>query len=591
MYKMVRAGVAVALLGTGCAAGEGPAPTTSETGGSGTGQPEGGAGGARSDDDTAGVGGSSAGDGAVGVDGGGAGGASGTGSQGGVGVSGGETGASGAGAIGGERGEGGAGATGGEGASGGEGDAGGQAGTGGEPDPGDIVTGKADSDPPYRSGQRLRAHVLDGGGSSAVFLDWNDNGERCQFLQAVDGVTRCLPSLAASRVTFHDADCTVPILNVRRNQPAPQYAAVPVGLSCNPSEWRVRRVGQIAATDGSYDLNAAGVCEFVVPRVGGSLQVDSYLLEEDVELTQFVAAELVIGENSGRLRPMTVLAEDGSFERIGIWDNERNEQCWPVPNTNGVCAPTLATADAFADPNCTWPVSSARLDPRFPDSCAEPSVGMIATRSDYCQHDETHYFAVGGQLTQNSSWRNLDTCSAAGSLEGATLFLGELPPDGLARARRIWVGDGRFNVSARIGPDGARVDAAVGAEMFDVAAEINCDRGTICDGSIRCEPPRFGWAFQQSCGVDPVSVLPTCRSVPKMLSSRLPTAQPGPFGTPAPCWDGSLFAVGSEVALETTHEWLVEYCVAFTRPTPGLLRGFAVEPAQLDAIPLVERVE
>src|SRR5260221_5109584 len=53
--------------------------------------------------------------------------------------------------------------------------------------------------PPWRSGARLRARVLDGGDGAALFKGWTDMqlGVSCSYRLAADNELRCLPDAAS----------------------------------------------------------------------------------------------------------------------------------------------------------------------------------------------------------------------------------------------------------------------------------------------------------------------------------------------------------------------------------------------------------
>jgi hypothetical protein len=70
----------------------------------------------------------------------------------------------------------------------------------------------APGQPPWRSGTRLRARVLDGGDGAVAFLRWRDTQLQtsCTFRRASDDVLRCIPD-GNLRLAFTDAACREPL--------------------------------------------------------------------------------------------------------------------------------------------------------------------------------------------------------------------------------------------------------------------------------------------------------------------------------------------------------------------------------------------
>jgi hypothetical protein len=194
--------------------------------------------------------------------------------------------------------------------------------------------------------------VLDGGDGTAAFVEWRDFGlaefrdvgRACTFLTATDGVVRCLPWQDQSRsFVYLDKNCTEPAITVadEGDIPAdvdptmfdmlPPYMMVEPAPAhgCEPLRYPVWRAG--ARTTGTaYWRNEDD---------GSCLDTETvYSLRplEQVDPTPFVAAERELAETAGRLRAIGLHGEDGSYQRVGIWDTQRDEECSFIPDGHGV---------------------------------------------------------------------------------------------------------------------------------------------------------------------------------------------------------------------------------------------------------------
>lgn len=75
-----------------------------------------------------------------------------------------------------------------------------------------------------RSGSRIRGRYLSGADGSRQWLGWSDTSTKqpCRFLEASDGLTRCLPE-PFGYIRFLDAACTSPIFATFVAAPPPEF--------------------------------------------------------------------------------------------------------------------------------------------------------------------------------------------------------------------------------------------------------------------------------------------------------------------------------------------------------------------------------
>jgi len=78
------------------------------------------------------------------------------------------------------------------------------------------------------SGSRLKARYYEGEDGSKQFIGWWDSQrqEDCVMVPAKDGKLRCLPAANVAITGYADANCSVPVVTVRKGCAAPSAAIV-----------------------------------------------------------------------------------------------------------------------------------------------------------------------------------------------------------------------------------------------------------------------------------------------------------------------------------------------------------------------------
>lgn len=224
--------------------------------------------------------------------------------------------------------------------------------------------------PPWTSGARLRAEVIDGGAGAVQFRRWRDSAldVACAFATATDGAVRCLPTEAAYLI-YTDAACTERAA-VHFTQPgctSPAYAAEPIGLVC-PDEPRAYYPVGASLGDGPVYVARDGACErFVVAPL--------YAVGPAVDPTQFVAATVHTQDHGDGLAARVAIADDGARQLLSLADRV-GAPCSRRELSDGasVCVGAVAfqAAQLHADDACTAPA------PAVTDRC-QPAPDVVET--------------------------------------------------------------------------------------------------------------------------------------------------------------------------------------------------------------------
>jgi hypothetical protein len=458
-----------------------------------------------------------------------------------------------------------------------------------------------DADPPFRSGQRLRARVLDDGEGTLAFVEWHDSelDAACVFRAAADGVVRCLPWLrdplsgySGSDIVYTDAECIHPALELDAAVLPPVYTHDDSALraTCSERRYPVRRVGNVVVGDGRiyFRTSVSGECL----GVGAGLPSGRvlYALGEEVPPDTFQSAERVVSESGERLRAVELHGDDGSFQREGVWDAERDEACSRWALTGELCVPGVTgTADYFVDDACTLLTAQA-VEDTVADGSTCPAVELAAQEgaADGCGHYGKPRLFEPGTLVQAAPAFMLDGASC-GSVEGTSSYYqvaAELPDDTFAVVRAASVGSGRLRVEGAVGPDGTRLDVADGSvRLSDERLGTACSPATACTGELLCEPVDHAGGFADSSCIDPV--------FEASANSDCASDVPGSIATPRAaegCWDGQLLEVKKELA-GVSYFTQVENSCSVGAHVP---RGFTLRhttPSASTPIRLLDRIE
>jgi hypothetical protein len=205
--------------------------------------------------------------------------------------------------------------------------------------------------PPYASGSRLRANLLDGGDGAVLFDGWRDLELEldCDLAIAADGRWRCLPRDAAE-VAFGDADCTTPVtFELDRGCAPARFARGPAAGAdaCEPARTEVYDVGELGA--GQIYFGEPGRC--------AAFGFATYHALSPADPARFAGeASRATEARGGRLAVTVVTMDDGARQIAELVDPIRGEPCerWPIADGETVCASTAQAwiGAAFVDDQC-----------------------------------------------------------------------------------------------------------------------------------------------------------------------------------------------------------------------------------------------
>lgn len=219
--------------------------------------------------------------------------------------------------------------------------------------------------PPWTSGARLRAEVVDGGDGAVLFRGWHDRDldTACAFATAADGALRCLPTETAFLI-YADAACSQrAAVYFRSADCAPAFAAEPAGLGCPDEPRALYPVGD-ALGEGPVYVERDGACERFTdaPRFAVGPAVDP---------TRFVAATVRTDDHGDGLAARVAFADDGARQILSLADRD-GVPCSRLELADGAsaCVGAAAYVASFihADDACTSPpVAITARCPGVPD--------------------------------------------------------------------------------------------------------------------------------------------------------------------------------------------------------------------------------
>lgn len=122
------------------------------------------------------------------------------------------------------------------------------------------------------SGSRLKAKwFVTEDGARYFDFNWYDSerSHDCTFMAAGDGVQRCLPTAAATTLTYRDSACTVPVFSFTNAGCGAQngYGWAMEQLSCGITRYRVFPIGEIIDPETLYAKSGAN-CNSITPSKG-----------------------------------------------------------------------------------------------------------------------------------------------------------------------------------------------------------------------------------------------------------------------------------------------------------------------------------
>lgn len=367
-----------------------------------------------------------------------------------------------------------------------------------------TVACKGPPAPLFASGDRLRAHVVDGGEGAVLFEGWFDSelGADCEFRVATDGALRCLPlagearyGLTASDVVFRDAACTQPVRVFRSEAPPPaSFTGEPgASTSCETDDRPVpvfTRGDEVVDAQSLYYL-WDGEC------VLSSSPIDTLRVFEfgpEVDAATFVAATVVDEPVTSHLAAAVRRAEDGSFETVGAVDRVRDAACWPLWGELPLpCIPTsMAWGDWYrGDATCEGD-ALAYTSAMAPGGSMDCPIGVIVDYDDdACSINNVNFYEVGAPAVAVAvSDDSTGACVAITGDDSSHRYVvvGEpIPASAFPTLSEVRVGRGRLRVPAS--GDNGQAILQPDRTFFDEERDEACHVTRLCDGTTRCIPP------------------------------------------------------------------------------------------------------
>ncbi len=204
----------------------------------------------------------------------------------------------------------------------------------------------------FRSGSRLKANYLSGGGDAKLLVRWFDTtlDDYCRFAMDADFGFRCMPQAAAS-LSYSDDACTLPIFPAEEVN-GRKYVQVSLAERCVGRN-RVAAYQVLAATtelSGYYSL-LDGECSY---SSGGPSRV--YRQAVAVDDREFVSARSNVVSAGSGLSVLVLETDDGAAESIEAEGTATGGRCFEVDLGDGTrCIPGDPVYDygRFLAEDCT----------------------------------------------------------------------------------------------------------------------------------------------------------------------------------------------------------------------------------------------
>jgi len=344
---------------------------------------------------------------------------------------------------------------------------------------------------PWRSGKRLRARVLDGGGGALRFLGWHDTqlDVDCSFLLAADGKLRCLPGEESGAV-YSDAACTqlfVPELG----DAADRYRRIAPpndGLCSNPdpftaeiaAQWDVVTLGAAQTLARYFFPSSDSSAPATTTCAGVDVAGNGYSghLADPAPPETFVAAQ----EKTTTEMPLgarIISAEDDSEEIPWLVDQARGAPCAPgelpgVPTPLCLPNPLLSVPvnDTSACQNVTS-MADGQMAMRMHGCPAIPAPAVILTAAvDSCNVPSTSVLDASPT-----------SCGAAFDLSRLVPLAVRESGSGRLRARAVTTAAGQA-AHASLSP----LQGLEQGDFFDSERNERCNVQDTADGAKRCLP-------------------------------------------------------------------------------------------------------
>lgn len=256
---------------------------------------------------------------------------------------------------------------------------------------GQVTTGTGLSTFAFKSGTRLRAHVIDGGGDARSFEGWYDSalGMDCVSTVVAGQPNRCLPP-QVDGVVYVDAACTSAAASFDASSfpnGAPSYVVEPHAGAQTCDAYRAWQVGAEAVAPTIYALGPDGACAAagvdVTVRALTPVPLDTF-----AELD--VSDEHILGLDWRRVEN----GPDGAFRAVSALEAPNGSACAVFvsrPDGNRACVPTdrVRQRPTFADGACGEPAIAL-------DKCEiAATYRIVDVDPDPCQLDAAKIYAAG----------------------------------------------------------------------------------------------------------------------------------------------------------------------------------------------------
>jgi len=325
--------------------------------------------------------------------------------------------------------------------------------------------------PPWHSGPRMRARLLEGGGDP-IFYGWYDSTlvTDCQSAIASDGVERCMPFRARADVYYSDASCTQ------------RLAAVYLG-TCGHDAYAFLDSGGVhefpigAAYTGPLYQDAGGCTSVSAPST-----IAVHALGAEVPPTTFVASTYHHQTVGGFDHSFNDFS-DGATIDIGLL-SVNDVACSPTASQLGTVqcrAGVRRGVPAYSDAACTQPIlvwNRTQYDP--------PSTDMLAVFPPQACDSTYALYTVVADVTAPQYYEKVAGTCAMLTTQSNTILYTVQPfadPSPLGTIVR-GPNRGRIGTLYWVGPDNVAVPTA----NFDQQSGLPCIPFNATDGKLRCLP-------------------------------------------------------------------------------------------------------
>ena len=261
--------------------------------------------------------------------------------------------------------------------------------------------------PPFSSGTRLRAMVVEAAGGATAWNGWYDTqlGAACAFTLARDGKQRCLPNENISSY-FAGPDCSTPIWVAPPDDcagPSPKYVQVQAYVPPLCSQGYAGSFSAVFPLDQasppqptSFSYGSLGAppadCYPTTQSPGQALGLGPEFVP-----SSFVAATTttLVPYGDGTLAARLLVADDGATQVLAIVNASTQQDCLLLGTSSygSRCLPSSigGAVQAYADPGCSVPANSVDLGTSLgPQGC-----GQLPTPES---HGHLDLFSVRGCL-------------------------------------------------------------------------------------------------------------------------------------------------------------------------------------------------